>query len=43
MKKTLFYVVLVILISSVAVSCTSGAKIGGKGCGCNMNKGYVGY
>lgn len=43
MKKTLIYVVLVTLISSIAVSCSSGSKVGGKGCGCNMNKGYVGY
>ena len=42
MKKTLIYMVLALVISSVAVSC-SGSKLSNKGCGCNMNKGYVGY
>jgi hypothetical protein len=43
MKKTLIYVVLAIMVSSIAVSCSTSNRAGGKGCGCNMNKGYVGY
>ena len=34
---------LAIMVSSIAVSCSSSGRAGGKGCGCNMNKGYVGY
>lgn len=44
MKKTLIYVVLIVLISSIATGCSSSGKAGGKkGCGCNLHKGYVGY
>ena len=43
MKKALLYVTLMVLISSLVASCTSGNRIGGKGCGCEAKRGYVGY
>jgi hypothetical protein len=43
MKKALIYVVLVVMVSSVVTSCGISNKLKSKNCGCNMNKGYVGY
>lgn len=43
MKKTLIYVVLVIMVSSMVTACGTSGKLKSKNCGCNMNKGYVGY
>ena len=46
MKKVSYrLLILLISISFVAVSCSSGNRIGGtsKKCGCGLNKGYVGY
>ncbi|HOA36822.1 MAG TPA: hypothetical protein PLQ32_03275 [Flavihumibacter sp.] len=41
MKKTVIYLVLIVLISSIATGCASSGKA--KGCGCNLHKGFVGY
>ena len=46
MKKPLrLLIFLLIIISIVMVSCSSGNRIGGfsKKCGCGLNKGMVGY
>ena len=36
---------LLVIISLVAVSCSAGSKMGGssKKCGCGLNRGFVGY
>jgi hypothetical protein len=38
-------IILLVIISLVAISCSSGNHIGGtsKKCGCGLNKGMVGY
>jgi hypothetical protein len=44
MKKALIYVILVVVIGSIAASCSGSNRTrSGKNCGCNLNKGFVGY
>ncbi len=44
MKKTVIYLVLIVLMGSLATGCSSSGKAGGKkNCGCNLHKGFVGY
>jgi uncharacterized membrane protein len=46
MKKLVYQsVFLVLLLSLIMASCSSGNRMGGssKKCGCGMNRGYVGY
>lgn len=46
MKKVIYQLFFLILLSIFAVSCSSGNRIGGgssKKCGCGTNKGFVGY
>ncbi len=45
MKKVSYSVIVLLIISLVMASCSSGNRIGGssKKCGCGLNKGFVGY
>ncbi len=45
MKKVSYSVILLLIISLVIASCSSGNRIGGssKKCGCGLNRGFVGY
>jgi hypothetical protein len=46
MKKLVYQLIFVLLLLSlVASSCSSGNRMGGtsKKCGCGMNRGFVGY
>jgi hypothetical protein len=43
MKKTLIYVILVVMASSMIAACGTSGKLKSKNCGCNMNKGFIGY
>jgi uncharacterized membrane protein len=44
-KQKLLSVLLIVVLTFVFASCSSGNRIGGtsKRCGCGMNKGMVGY
>lgn len=45
MKKVSYSVIVLLIVSLVIASCSSGNRIGGssKKCGCGLNKGFVGY
>ena len=44
-KLSIKLISLLIIVSLMVTSCSSGNRIGGssKKCGCGLNKGYVGY
>ena len=46
MKKVSYSVIVLLIVSLVMASCSSGNRISGgssKKCGCGLNKGFVGY
>lgn len=45
MKKSRLLTFLLIIVTIAVTSCSSGGRMGSskKGCGCGLNKGFVGY